>query len=1128
MVTSTPIRPLPFLILYLDQGRKDYAGKTITFKEVEFIAKVLSFGVVERTIPYPSGLISIPDCLVEVEDTNGQIRGWFDERTPLRRIGEIAFEFEANATEESNLEFPVPSPENQDGPLPDLVYKPFFTGEIVGAPMPVGSVQIRLKSTVSSWLERVIPFLGVRDNYPNMPDDVESIFIPIILGRVYSRTGTGLEPQGVIKCHHIDTTLHRYVVARHSCHSVNKVYRKRKLDARFYEVPSSEYTIVEENKVINGITYAMTYIQFDSQQFDGTEINADVSGIDFRYDFSTETVISGVEVRDPVDSLINLILFILFDEVNLQRFDSDSILETRTRTVARGYKCDGAITEQMSNGLAVSKLCGDFLIDFAQDNRGRIKLHLYDEALDAESVIPLDDNMILMKSLNPEIPADKIKNRITYRYYRQNAGLEDFIKSSNTGQWGVQYTVDNLLDQAELAATGANPLLELQVEMPFVRDDATAKQAIRDRLGYHTLRSYTTTLDLSGPRVIDYLSLSDPIAVTEIWGIGPPHSSPSAGWVDKVLKVFGITFDLTSLECHLAAVVPVTLDDENLDWSIDGSHPAHDAQVRNPMIAAQINGNLIPVGPSASMTYDPDASPTVDLNDSVPAAPVGMQNIQWQSYHHSSGGGGSPWADPVDPRQASAYVPGFAPVIGTLDPDTKPAAYHSVNDPDGLRESQAGKVLFYATDFDHHFLFIGRTNPHNFPALPGETFDSSEGAWDGNTTGWRILDNTIGQISFRHSAPPTVGWALLDGTTFTTSTPDGGTVEVSDITDDLTVGDRFLRTTSAYETFANPNSNAVAPTLNLPSASGEALSDGAHNHTGETNGGVADGSHEHDVTNENNLLFTHTHSFSGTTTSEDGAHTHTGTPAGTVGAGGSHNHTGSTNSGTPDGEHNHGVAGTTDEGTGVHFHDITSLSGTAASNGDHSHSAGSLATAGPDDTVTTAEVEGVAVASDTHGHAIVGNTSTDGAHTHDVTVSGNTDTDGDHIHTLTGEALADAEGYDSNHTHVISTQADHTHTFTGSLLTTSSNGLHTHTLSSGTTGAATYTGGTVDNPDNKIPALSLLFKAYDETVRYDSSHVHGISEDGSHTHTLDIELTGGSIGTNGRPKSFGLMPYIRL
>ena len=253
MATSGPQKPILLLnLVLLDDGTRNLSTKDISFGGVQYQGRVLNYGNIDKSIPHPHGHLHTSDATVEIADTDGAIRAWFDAYSPIRRIGEIVFEFESDADDSGGLDSPRFTTGGTDLPTSSPT-KPLFTGEIVpgGATFSPGKATIKLLDITASWLDRVIPKLLTADNFPNLPYDTQSEFIPIIFGRCNSANSI-LEPQGVIRCHYVDTVRNLYVVARHSCYSVSTVYRKNKLDAKFFPVNPGEWEQIEELIVING------------------------------------------------------------------------------------------------------------------------------------------------------------------------------------------------------------------------------------------------------------------------------------------------------------------------------------------------------------------------------------------------------------------------------------------------------------------------------------------------------------------------------------------------------------------------------------------------------------------------------------------------------------------------------------------------------------------------------------------------------------------------------------------------------------------------------------------------------------------------------------------------------------
>lgn len=1075
MVTNAPITPLIMLNLYLDDGDRHLAGKTITYHETPFSARVISWGTIDKSIPYPSGLVQTSDAQVEIADTDGAVRDWFDAYTPLRRLGEIIFAFESDADDSTNLDLPRPGEDQETQEIPS--WQPIFTGEIYDVSFSPGKALITMASIVTAWLGRKLPLLGTRDNFPKMPDDVESFFIPIIFGSVQSYSSTGVEKQGVIRCQCIDKIFVRYVVARHTCHEITALYRKRKLDHYFSVVDPEEYGVIVHNVVISGRTYSMTYIEFMARQEDGTVIQADVIGINFKWYLDNGSGQVSSQLRNPVVALQNLIYYTLQDEIRTERFDTDSFAQTEDRCDTRGYVCDGAITEECTSGVAVSRICSDFIIDFYQTSHGKIAVHLYDAELDAESVIPLNTDITLRETLKSDLPS-KTFNRFKYRYFRQNAPLTEWTAGSKTANWGEEQTIDYVKDQSELAVIGANPLLETAIDLYFVRDDNVAYNVIKRRIPYHTLRSYLVDFKMPAPPFMmgSTLDLSTPISLTHFGGI-----PGSTGFVDSVFKIYGLNYELRYLELYVKGVALPYVSDADLISSWTGTHPASTVQGRKPQLATMLNGSPTGLAPQVDFNDDYPAPPTsVTVTDGgaslgfAPTTPipdgtvVPFINVKWQEDQTT------------DPRFASGYVPNLAPaisalvlslglrlVVGTLYPDEKP---------DDLTEDDINLVAFYSTDFDHLFLYVG-----------GEDVWRAM-LWDGD------------MVSFFRSSPTTNGYAYCDGSTgVRRSLPDGST-EL--ITVPNMLGGTYPKGASSY---SGPTSTApVAPTT---------TSAGAHTHPGST---VSVGAHTHTVSGNTATDGTHIHSTS------DIGHSHGLSGGsyigGTTGGGGDHSHTGSTNSGVPDGAHGHtGSAGPLDpDGYAIpgseHHHPIT---GATASGGDHSHSLTATTsvsgdTTGPSDSIEAqAYFEGTAVnvASDVHTHgwsdsgSVSGSADSGGSHTHNF-ATGQQTANSDPQVIPQGAIAVDVLSTDSAHTHGISASGTHTHSVSGGSLSGSTNSANISSSLSVLTTSSEHSHSISFTSGSATPSGSV-----------------SISSDGAHTHP---------ISTTGEPKSMGLLPYLRL
>lgn len=1075
MVTNTPVKPCPLLNLYLADGNRHLAQKTISFNGVQFSKRVSGFGSIDKSIPYPSGLIHSSDATIELPDVDGTIRAWFDNYSPFRRMGEVIFEFEQNAdVDEGDLELPITNFEETSEPLTEPVWKPIFTGEIYDFDFPPGKAVIKLASITNSWLDRPIPMLATRDNFPNLPNDIEAKFANIIFGRVESDTNISLaDRQGVIPCPFVDTNLNRFLVARHTCYEIIRVYRKEPLDKVYTIVAGEDYSVIVEDMEINGIIYQMTYIQFLHKQHDGTLVSVDASGINYRWNFDINGQESG-EVRNAAECVINLLYYLSLDEIRIDLFDRDWFIDTIRRCETLGYFADGCLSEQVTGGVAVSMLLSDFLMDLSHTKNGKLKIHLYDEELDADSIIPIDRTITVLNTVHSFAP-EKPYNSFRYRYMRQNAPLTEYTKQSNTANWGMEDQLEYRKDQIELIGEGATPLqvasrsFKTEVELNFVRDPTLARRLMKRRMAYHTLRSYRVEFTVPGPPFLigpSSMDLGTPIAMTHYWGV------QAGGWTSKVMKIHALKYDLKTLRIDVKAIILGTISDADVVYT-HLSGPV-DEQVRRPQIATLINGtSTVPFG-----DVRPDAHPQVDINDDFPTPPAsvivtdGGHSLGFRNYllgvpDETPGTGPIPtgtvlpfinvkWQEaPTKPRQASGYIPNFGAAmsaivavliatgikleVGTLFPDEKPS---------DLTSEDINKVLFYSTDFDHLYLYTGE-----------------EG------TGWRAIGWDGGMIGLFQEAPTTNGWEYADGRTgVRVSTWQGETTTI-------TLPDCREVYLKASATYTGPTkTNAIQ---------------GDHYHN---DGTLVAESHSHSIDVSSLSAggswaaadYQHDHTYNGSTGNESAKHIHSfgGEVSGAS---------------TIDGEGAHSHAGATfNIADFQHFHNIPEYN--TGLGGGHSHTvtgSGSGITGGPTGTQDVNEDGGFSAASSDHGHSV------------DITVTGSTSSDGSHSHTWGGSgALTAEDAFKSDETITtvpiaISSSGAHNHNVSGD---TGTDSVHHHHTYEGTTGLSTNVG--------TIPISVSLSGGPTSTGG------SGASVDG---HT-GVPIAG---STNYEPDHMGLLPYRR-
>lgn len=774
-------KPIFFCTLSLDSsggpGPQKLSSKNITFDTITYTARVLDFGRINQTCPYPSGLIEIGDAVVTLADVDGVIRNWFNEKTPIRRYGQITY------GDENSVATPIPMYSGQ-----------FVPGSVTVGP---GTVTIRLQDNIKSWLNRAIPGLITRDNFNNLPADIQSAFAPIVFGSHNSYDGTDWPKQGRIAAIHVNTDTNGYLVSRHPIIGINQVYI-REPGARYFHAVSgtlwTQTTFVVD--ATDGITYAMWGLEFTNPLKDGTLVNVDLDGYSAHWDLSTmpATLINDSSVsRNPIDHLINLIAYVMTNEVSASdmsvlptsTFDTSSLISLRAYAATASWLSDYAITggvnskSSITASLAISRLCESFLIDMFQNGEGLIAVNIFDPDSLSDSVITATVDNILMDSFKASFPDEKkLYNSWRYWYARQNAGLTTYVQSALEGQWGFEGVLTNVTDQDELSsATGVNPLMEDIVKLYAVSDDDTAYNVMLARVPFTTLRSYQAEFDLPFPEFIsavggNQLYVSNGIYITHYQGIGKDGGSP--GWSNRLAKIVGLKFDIAKETVTVTCVLYTDISGYSIVVHPEvGEHGSHAVIVPNPSTPIVVNGE--DDGEYADVTHN--------FNDLTPAPPaasiISPTDLAGFGFGDSFTGGGGSGGGPgtiagigggfvevsnlavifqrtiaVDGLiQISAFVPNLAAVaaatsgpkiyVGTLSPNTKPTF---------LGSGDAYRAIFYSTDFDRFYWWTGA-------AWAGIAFDG-------------------GTIVLGASAPAGK-YHLCNGASVTVSTISGGTASVT-------------------------------------------------------------------------------------------------------------------------------------------------------------------------------------------------------------------------------------------------------------------------------------------------------------------------------------------------------------
>lgn len=543
--------------LILDSGTERVSDETVTVtgtSPVEvYEGRVARWGLIERSIPTPSGIPQVGDATIQLADTDHRWRGLLAHQTPRRRRMELRLTEEGASLAASGL---------------------IYAGEITDVRFGPGTCEVRLRDSISALLDESLPAVIHRGNFPFLDVGTEAAFFPIINGACESRPQN---PQGVIPLPHIgfdSATGDRWALAMHEIWEV-AVYRELPGEAQFFPVAASEYNVTVETMEFpeypNGVGYNCTFIDFDLEQPAGTELRADVRGLFQRSEWNgIPEVTDFEECRNPINFFLNLLLhffvhrpglFSGWDVASVQAaldkaevaLEGDSIGETR-------YLCDGAITSSLTIRELLARFLTSFQLDFCCDRQGRKRLVFLAES-DSLTATFKEGHIVVRNSFFEDIAKPAI-NRSKYRHDVNYA----------TGEWAAQPIFDNLPDQyalgegvvdslgaPELDSLGEPvriPRLEEDVcDLWFVRDPFTAVHVAARRMSFFALGSYRQTWQMPLPEV--YGAAIPLLELAEIVGLTHSAGAEVGGYFSREVKVVGISLDLGRMILTVRSILRV-------------------------------------------------------------------------------------------------------------------------------------------------------------------------------------------------------------------------------------------------------------------------------------------------------------------------------------------------------------------------------------------------------------------------------------------------------------------------------------------------------------------------------------------------------------------------------------------
>src|SRR5688572_14486373 len=352
----------------------------VTHPSYTYEARLLSAGHLDKSIPVPSGLYQGSDCSIEIAETDRGLRNFLASETPLRRLFELRLMPEGGSK---------------------AAYGAFGTFEIPnnGVEFLPGKLVVNGRDITWAWIEKPVPGLGNRTNFPWLAEGIDEFFFPILQGILESPDVTSpTGQQGVVKLPYMGVTqagsppvtVDRWALAQTPIVGCT-AYRKKIDEGVFTLFSPSEYDIHEEEYTFNGITYDLSFLDCHTVQDPGTEIRVDAEGIWFRGEFGSMAAVGPssplAAIRNPVDFLINMLYGLLSNETRIPRYNIDSFDETRTilETVITStsppspYLCDGAITESLTAGEFLGRFLRSFELDLFVNRYGELTVGITTE-----------------------------------------------------------------------------------------------------------------------------------------------------------------------------------------------------------------------------------------------------------------------------------------------------------------------------------------------------------------------------------------------------------------------------------------------------------------------------------------------------------------------------------------------------------------------------------------------------------------------------------------------------------------------------------------------------------------------------------------------------------------------------
>jgi len=533
---------------FLDSGTEYLSNLPVTHPSWEYEGRVLKWGSIERSIPSPIGLPRVSDAQIRVADTDRKYRTLLATQTARRRFVELKILEEG--TSESATD-------------------PIYRGEVVNTSFGPGYVEVDMRDVTFSWIDETLPNVINRTNYPFLAPGLDEAFFPIVNGECISPDDN---PQGVIALPHIGFSVSigdRYAATFHELEDI-AIYKREPGQGLFSPVDPADYNVtVEAQAFVEYPTLGainVTYVDFLLELPEGTEVRADIWGINFRGAWNGIPVAPTFEEnRNPINYFINMIFLIM-----LKAGQSDTIWEVSTieavlntfETILPGpsggtrFNCDGALTKAQTVREWLGTFLTNFEIDFYQQKNGKLAI-AYVEDTNPYRTLFTAGHDVEISSFYEDIAKPTV-NQCRF-HFQKNYASDEYASNEIFDNVSDQYTLgDGVFDiygDPVLDPSGIPERIDkLEVDdffLDFVRDTVTALFVVTRRMSFLALGSFRQFWNMDLPETIGNLELARLIGLTHFDGL------EAGGYVNKEVKIIGLTIDLDKMKVAVSSILRV-------------------------------------------------------------------------------------------------------------------------------------------------------------------------------------------------------------------------------------------------------------------------------------------------------------------------------------------------------------------------------------------------------------------------------------------------------------------------------------------------------------------------------------------------------------------------------------------